>query len=154
MKKITRMRANKSCAAESSDSFLNFFERESTTTNEDADNQEIEVRKIFAIKLVREAIERILVPEVQDQSSDDQSVTSEVCTEENFKESDTKNEECDKASESDKGSITRENIGSPDKRKMEGQITNKAAKKAPKHWSNLKRWIILQQFIKEAMELE
>lgn len=77
MKKITRMRANKSCAAESSDSFLNFFERESTTTNEDADNQEIEVRKIFAIKLVREAIERILVPEVQDQSSDDQSVTSE-----------------------------------------------------------------------------
>ncbi|OIT27809.1 PREDICTED: uncharacterized protein LOC109213455 [Nicotiana attenuata] len=97
---------NKSCAAESSVSFLNFFERESVTTNQDADNQEIEVRKIFAIKIVREAIERILIPEVQDQSSDDQSVTSEVCTEENFKESDTKNEECDKASQSDEGSIS------------------------------------------------
>lgn len=68
---------NKSCAAESSDSFLSFSERESMTTNQDANSQEVEARKLLAIKLVREAIERILLPEVQDQSSDNQSVTTE-----------------------------------------------------------------------------
>lgn len=46
-------------------------------TNNDSENQEIEIRKLFAIKLVREAIEKILLPEIQDQTSDDQSVTSE-----------------------------------------------------------------------------
>ncbi|XP_055809211.1 calmodulin binding protein PICBP-like [Solanum dulcamara] len=139
---------NKSCAAESSDSFLSFSERESMTTNQDANSQEIEARKLLAIKLVREAIERILLPEVQDQSSDNQSVTSEVCTEENSNESDTKNEECDKA-----GNITRENTGSPEKQENEEQVTNKAEKKAPTHWSNLKRWILLQRFIKELEKL-
>lgn len=64
-------------------------------------------------------------------------------------ESDTKNEECDKASDSDEESITRDNIGSPHKQKTEGQVTNKAEKKTRKHWSNLKRWILLQRFIKE-----
>lgn len=44
----------------------------SEATNE-SETQEIELRKLFAVKLVREAIERILLPEVQDQSSDDQS---------------------------------------------------------------------------------
>ncbi|KAJ8534472.1 hypothetical protein K7X08_016200 [Anisodus acutangulus] len=130
----------KFCAAESSYSLLKFSERESMTTNQDADSQGVEARKFLAIKLVREAIERILLPEVQDQSSDNQSVT--ICTEENFKESNTKNE-------SDEGSITRENIGSPEKQKTEGQVTNEA----PKYWSNLKRWILLQRFIKELEKL-
>ncbi|KAK4734243.1 hypothetical protein R3W88_008504 [Solanum pinnatisectum] len=70
---------NKSCAAESSDSFLSCSERESMTTNQDANNQEIEARNLLAIKL-------------------------------KSNESDTKNEECDKAYKSDEGSITRENI--------------------------------------------
>ncbi|KAJ8570438.1 hypothetical protein K7X08_037410 [Anisodus acutangulus] len=68
---------HKFCAAESSCSLLKFSERESMTTNQDADNQGVEARKFLAIKLVREAIERILLPEVQDQSSDNQSVASE-----------------------------------------------------------------------------
>ncbi|KAJ8570446.1 hypothetical protein K7X08_037418 [Anisodus acutangulus] len=68
---------HKFCAAESSYSLLKFSERESMTTNQDADNQGVEARKFLAIKLVREATERILLPEVQDQSSDNQSVTSE-----------------------------------------------------------------------------
>ncbi|KAJ8570443.1 hypothetical protein K7X08_037415 [Anisodus acutangulus] len=68
---------HKFCAAESSYSLLKFSERESMTTNQDADNQGVEARKFLAIKLVREAIERILLPEVQDQSSDNQSVASE-----------------------------------------------------------------------------
>ncbi|MCD7452131.1 hypothetical protein HAX54_015148 [Datura stramonium] len=130
---------NKSCVEESSNSFLKFSERESMTTNQDVDNQEIEARKLLAIKLVREAIERILLPEVQDRSSNNQSVTSEVCIEENFKESDTNNEECDEATESDEGNITRENSDNPEKQKNDEQVTNKAEKKAPKHWINLKR---------------
>lgn len=44
-----------------------------TENNNETETQEIELRKLFAVKLVREAIERILLPEVQDQSSDDQS---------------------------------------------------------------------------------
>ncbi|XP_049376086.1 calmodulin binding protein PICBP-like [Solanum verrucosum] len=143
----------KSCAAESSDSFLSFSERESMTTNQDANNQEIETRKLLAVKLVREAIKRILLPEVQDQSSDNQSVTSEVCTEENSNKSDTKNEECDKASKSDEGNVTRDNTGCPEKQENEELVTNKAEKKVPTHWSNLKRWIILQRFIKELEKL-
>ncbi|KAK4725410.1 hypothetical protein R3W88_028189 [Solanum pinnatisectum] len=135
--------SNKSCAAESSDSFLSFSKRESMTTKQDANNQEIEARKLLAVKLVREAIERILLPEVQDHSSDNQLVTSE----------DTKNEECDKASKSDEGNVTRANTGSSEKQENEERVTNKAEKKAPTHWSNLKRWIILQRFIKELEKL-
>ncbi|KAK6780198.1 hypothetical protein RDI58_022382 [Solanum bulbocastanum] len=86
------------------------------TTRQDANNQEIEARKLLAVKLVREAIERILLPEVQDHSSNnDHLVTSEVCTEENSNESDTKNEECDKASKSNEGNVTRDNTGCPEK---------------------------------------
>ncbi|KAM3309404.1 hypothetical protein P3S67_011148 [Capsicum chacoense] len=144
---------NKTCPAESSDSFSSFSESDLMTTNQDADNQETEVRKLLAIKLVREAIERILLQEVQDQSSDNQSsVTSEVCTDEDFKESDTKNEEHDKAFESDERNITGENTGSPEKQKK-GHVTSEAEKKAPKNWSNLKRWILLQRFIKELEKL-
>ncbi|KAK4725406.1 hypothetical protein R3W88_028185 [Solanum pinnatisectum] len=76
-----------------------------------------------------------------------------VCTEENSNESDTKNEECDKASKSDEGNVTRDNTGSPEKQENEERVTNKAEKKAPTHWSNLKRWIILQRFIKELEKL-
>ncbi|KAH0721280.1 hypothetical protein KY290_006203 [Solanum tuberosum] len=131
---------NKSCAAESSDSFLSCSERESMTANQDANNQETEAQ-------------------VQDQSSDNQSATSEgthyttVCTEENSNESDTKREQCDKAFESDEENIIRENAGSPEKQENEERVTNKAEKKAPTHWSNLKRWIILQRFIKELEKL-
>ncbi|XP_015089487.1 calmodulin binding protein PICBP-like [Solanum pennellii] len=143
--------SNKSCAAESSNSFLSCSERESMTTNQDANNQEIEARKLLAVKLVREAIERILLAEVQDHSSDDQLVTSEVCNEKNSNESDTKNEECDKT---DEGIVIRENINSPHEiQENEERVMNKAEKKAPTHWSNLKRWIILQRFIKELEKL-
>ncbi|PHU17101.1 hypothetical protein BC332_12796 [Capsicum chinense] len=66
--------ANKSPSTEGSDSGSDFAEREMIPANEDAETQEIELRKLFTIKLVREEIEKILLPEVQ---SDNQSVTSE-----------------------------------------------------------------------------
>ncbi|KAK4371391.1 hypothetical protein RND71_010866 [Anisodus tanguticus] len=86
--------ANKSPSAESS-------ERELIPAYEDAESQEIELRKLFTIKLVREAIEKILLPEVQ---SDSQSVTSESSADqESFETShsqDSKNEEADAGSKS------------------------------------------------------
>ncbi|KAK6791506.1 hypothetical protein RDI58_010587 [Solanum bulbocastanum] len=89
----------KSCAAESSDLFLSFLERESMTTKQDANNQEIEA----------------------------------LCTEENSNESDTKNEECDKASKSDEGNVTRDNTGTPKKQENEERVKNKAEKKTLTH---------------------
>ena len=55
---------------------------------DDATSQEMEIRKMFAIKLVREAIEKILLPEVQD----DQSTTSEVILEQDLSEKNKKQE--------------------------------------------------------------
>ncbi|KAK4716331.1 hypothetical protein R3W88_014669 [Solanum pinnatisectum] len=145
---------NKSCAAESSDSFLSFSERESMTTKQDANSQEIEARKLLAIKLVREAIERILFQKFKITHHIINYVHyTTMCTEENSNESDTKNEECDKASKSTDGNVTRDNTGSPEKQENEERVTNKAKKKVPTRWSNLKRWIILQRFIKELEKL-
>ncbi|KAK6786423.1 hypothetical protein RDI58_014948 [Solanum bulbocastanum] len=76
-----------------------------------------------------------------------------MCSEENSNELDTKNEECDKASKSDEGNVTRDNTGSPEKQENEERVTNKVEKKETTHWRNLKRWIILQRFIKELEKL-
>ncbi|CAA0812805.1 calmodulin binding [Striga hermonthica] len=118
----------------------------------DSENQEIELRKMFAIKLVREAIEKILLPEVQDQTSDDQSVTSEstprmgnierdqtpAITEQNHEESNA----FDKKADREEGRLIND-------KSSFGQVIKKSEKKAPKHWSNLKKWILLQKFIRE-----
>lgn len=140
--------ANKSPSAESSDSCSDFAERELIPANEDAESQEIELRKLFTIKLVREAIEKILLPEVQ---SDNQSVTSESSADqESFEIShsqDSKNEEADAGSKP-KTPYT-EDIGSSKKEITRKEVKNNSEKRAPKHWSNLKKWILLQRFVKE-----
>lgn len=138
------------------------------------ENQEIEVRKLFAIKLVREAIEKILLPEVQDQVSDDQSVTSESAPRaelvENNQSKVFNQEDCgDNNADVEKAStasipieerhIADDASGSeikvtldvpphPEIVKTEKKLVSKSEKKAPKHWSNLKKWILLQKFIK------
>ncbi|XP_073043148.1 uncharacterized protein [Primulina eburnea] len=124
----------------------------------DSGTREIEIQKLFAIKLVREAIEKILLPEVQDVLS----VTSENISP---KESPEKKQNEDYPEESD---------GDPDADKGKGCVPStseemspivedsfsvkmvktkstisKSDKKAPKHWSNLKKWILLQRFIRE-----
>ncbi|MCD7459287.1 hypothetical protein HAX54_040546 [Datura stramonium] len=140
--------ANKSPSAESSSSCSDFAERELIPANEDAESQEIELRKLFTIKLVREAIEKILLPEVQ---SDNQSVTSESSVDqESFEMShsqDSKNEEADAGSKP-KTPYT-EDIGSSKKEITRKEVKNNSEKRAPKHWSNLKKWILLQRFVKE-----
>ncbi|KAK2967359.1 hypothetical protein RJ640_027636 [Escallonia rubra] len=138
----------------------------------DAASQEIELRKMFAIKLVREAIEKILLPEVQDPASDTQSTTSEVIsdqvllekndgegaqetistpaesTEYNPREGDI-NKAADDASLDAKlvSQITTSNSG-PEEEKAT-KVANKSNKQAPKSWSYLKKFILLRRFIKE-----
>ncbi|XP_060182681.1 calmodulin binding protein PICBP-like isoform X1 [Lycium barbarum] len=139
--------ANKSPSVESSDSPSDFSERETIPTNEDAECQEIELRKLFTIKLVREAIEKILLPEVQ---SDNQSVTSESSADQEPFEmnqiQDSKNEEADAGSKSKTPNT--EEISGSEKETARKEVKNNSEKRAPKHWSNLKKWILLQRFVK------
>lgn len=65
-------------ANRSSDAYLEPSYSDIGLENQEPANQEIEVRKLFAIKLVRNAIEKILLPEVQDQLSESQSITSDI----------------------------------------------------------------------------
>ncbi|CAK9150329.1 unnamed protein product [Ilex paraguariensis] len=131
----------------------------------DRANQEIEIRKMFAIKLVREAIEKILLPEVQDQSSDDQSTTSDAVSEhdslennqgegstkESFRENEIDNNEVegDISADPKEESLTADNIRSQDEQKQATKVGNKSDKQTPKSWSNLKKWILLKRFVKE-----
>nr|NP_001275407.1 PNCBP [Solanum tuberosum]AAL48201.1 PNCBP [Solanum tuberosum] len=140
--------ASKLPSAGSSDSCSDFAEREMIPANEDAESQEIELRKLFTIKLVREAIEKILLPEVQ---SDNQSVTSESSVDQESFEmnqiQDSKNEEVDAGSMSK--TVNTKDVGGSKKEITPKEVKNKSEKRAPKHWSNLKKWILLQRFVKE-----
>ncbi|KAL1555364.1 calmodulin binding protein PICBP-like [Salvia divinorum] len=115
----------------------------------DSEAQEVELRKMFAVKLVREAIEKILLPEVQDQASDDQSVMSETTPRPELMEED-KNRAF--IQENDMKSA-KGNVSSDLKEAtvVAGDVeeVRNSEKKAPKHWSNLKKWILLQRFIRE-----
>ncbi|CAN4106634.1 unnamed protein product [Withania somnifera] len=140
--------ANKSPSAESSDSCSDFAKRELIPANKDAESQEIELRRLFTIKLVREPIEKILLPEVQ---SDNQSVTSESSVDqESFERSyslDIKNEDTDAGSRSKTPNT--EDIGGSKKEITQIEVKNKSDKRGPKHWINLKKWILLQRFVKK-----
>ncbi|PHT53161.1 hypothetical protein CQW23_07623 [Capsicum baccatum] len=133
--------ANKSPSTEGSDSGSDFAERETIPANEDAETQEIELRKLFTIKIVREAMEKILLPEVQ---SDNQSVTSESSAD----------QESAEISHGQGGGcrIQVKNSGYRRHWRLKGgdkRVKSKSDKRAPKHWSNLKKWILLQRFVKE-----
>ncbi|GAA0163579.1 hypothetical protein LIER_39622 [Lithospermum erythrorhizon] len=115
-------------------------------------NQDIELRKVLAIKLVREAIEKILLPEVPDQSSDDQSTTSEATSEQDLSEQIHAEENLKESkSETDDTKEPGSCVVSKDENqqvKTLKKLEDKSEKKGPKHWSNLKKWIILQRFVK------
>lgn len=141
--------------------------------SDDVECQEVELRKVFAIKMVREAIEKILLPEVQDQSSDDQSTSNETVSEQGLVEK--KQDEdwgsqifnsfgstiedpayCSSNKVMYEISLTQEGaaLGSTQElnsetEKKEPKIEKRAEKQAPKRWSNLKKWIVLQRFVKE-----
>lgn len=126
------------------------------------ESQEVELRKMFAIKLVREAIEKILLPEVQDQSSDDQSVTSDIVDgkgeEPRISTSTDSARDCTMDSKSnmikEEVSFSQEgrslgitNVSEPENEKT--ALKAQSEKKTPKGWSNLKKLILLKRFVKE-----
>ncbi|KAK1428879.1 hypothetical protein QVD17_17719 [Tagetes erecta] len=107
-------------------------DKKSETKDFDDDvNQETEIRKMFAIKLVRDAIEKILLPEVQD---DDQSTTSEVIPEQDTSE---QNEITSDRKEESPAPVVEEKPGT------------KTEKGAPDRWSYLKKVILLTKFVRE-----
>ncbi|XP_076919675.1 uncharacterized protein LOC143580578 isoform X2 [Bidens hawaiensis] len=97
---------------------------------DDAASQETELRKMFAIKLVRNAIEKILLPEVQD----DQSTTSEVISEQDLSE---KTEISSDLKDESLAPVT------------EQKPAKKTEKDTPSRWSHLKKVILLTKFVKE-----
>ncbi|KAI3811734.1 hypothetical protein L1987_21463 [Smallanthus sonchifolius] len=106
-------------------------EQKSETKDFDAAaSQETEIRKMFAIKLVRDAIEKILLPEVQD----DQSVTSEVISEQDLSQ---KSEIQSDHKEESPAPVTEE------------KPAMKTEKITPNRWSYLKKVILLKRFVKE-----
>uniref|UniRef100_A0A5B6ZD72 Calmodulin-binding domain-containing protein n=1 Tax=Davidia involucrata TaxID=16924 RepID=A0A5B6ZD72_DAVIN len=141
--------------------------------NHDADNQEIEQHKVYAIKLVREAIEKILLPEVQDQPSDNQSTTSDIISDQELLEknhgeggessisayTDSAKDnfrECDNNKVGDVISLdpkesrpAADNISVPEEEKTASKVGNKSEKQTPSNWSYLKKFILLKRFIKE-----
>ncbi|KAJ9544034.1 hypothetical protein OSB04_023741 [Centaurea solstitialis] len=109
---------------------------------DDAISQETEIRKMFAIKLVREAIEKILLPEVQD----DQSTTSEVISEKTLSEN---SQNGDEITSDPKDEPQADNDKAEEQSVMEEQVEKKTEKRAPKSWSYLKKVILLSKFVKE-----
>ncbi|KAL8213752.1 hypothetical protein R6Q57_003201 [Mikania cordata] len=97
---------------------------------DDAASQETEIRKMFAVKLVRDAIEKILLPEVQD----DQSTTSEVISEQDSSE---KSE-----IQSDQKEVSLASVANE-------KTSAKPDKETPSRWSHLKKVILLTKFVKE-----
>ncbi|XP_074371579.1 uncharacterized protein LOC141712507 [Apium graveolens] len=142
---------------------------ETDAENQTQESKALELRKIFAIKLVREAIEKILLPEVEDQTSDMVSITSEVASDEEHPEKnhdrcedesstrtneiierhlrETENSEPgeDKSFNAKKPSNTEVGVSVP----REDQISKKSVKKALKGWSNLRKIVLLRRFVTE-----
>ncbi|CAI9782825.1 unnamed protein product [Fraxinus pennsylvanica] len=135
--------------------------------NSDCETQDVEVRKLFAVKLVRDAIEKILLPEVQDQTSDDQSMTSdsthehelfeknqdEGCVQESSREYEPDKGEGNAPADLKEVGVADTDISGQKMVHTDKKFGSKSQKKAPKHWSNLKKWILLQRFIKELEKL-
>lgn len=125
--------------------------------NQEPANQEIEVRKLFAIKLVRNAIEKILLPEVQDQLSESQSITSDIVEDQEIpgKDQQAPSEGCHEGNDNtaaDPRALDHtgaSSLSEPDGKNLQTNSGKNPDRKSPSNWSNLKRWILLQRFVKE-----
>ncbi|XP_059646224.1 uncharacterized protein LOC132291125 [Cornus florida] len=164
--------ANTLPAQRSSGLCPNFSDSDLGIEDHDTVSQDIELRKIYAIKLVREAIEKILLPEVPDQLSDNKSITSGVTSDQELLDNNhgdgeelsiltstvsakDSSEECGHDEVRDnilldpkETRLAADNISSPEEKRTASQVRNNSDKQAPKSWSNLKKLILLKRFIK------
>ncbi|KAA8517188.1 hypothetical protein F0562_017485 [Nyssa sinensis] len=167
--------ANTLAASKSSGSFpgLVVSDQNICMENHDADNQEIEQNKAYAIKLVREAIEKILLPEVQDQPSDNQSTGSDIISDQelfeknhgevgepsistytdsakgNFRECGNNKVGNGISFDPKESTPAADNISVPEEEKTALKVRNKSENQTPNNWSYLKKFILLRRFIKE-----
>lgn len=138
----------------------NFSEMDQDVDKDDAaDEQKVELQRIEAIKLVEEAIDEIVLPEILDSTNNHLS-TSDIIPDEG--PSEEKLDERAKPFVSNcKDSFKVSHKGCPEEKWLtsgdmstqeEGTITANAGKnqnrEMPRGWSNLKKWILLKRFIK------
>lgn len=124
-------------------------------------NQKIELHKIDAIQMVQEAFDEILLPEIQDHSSDDHSITSGVESYQEFSEhrdeewrnSNSTHSSSNNISESRAEALLRTESAFPlIEEKTSSKVGDISKQKNFKSWSNLRRIIILNRFFK-ALEM-
>ncbi|KAF5737657.1 hypothetical protein HS088_TW13G00545 [Tripterygium wilfordii] len=113
----------------------------SPDTNQDMkmENHYDELHRNDVIKLVEEAIDEIPLPDSQDDSPDDQSVTSETTTEEESLRLEH--------GEGQKLHISTTIDNSKEEPKIK-TVENKSKPQLHKNWSNLKKIILLKRFVK------
>ncbi|KAK1576960.1 hypothetical protein Q3G72_017887 [Acer saccharum] len=127
----------------------------------DAGDQKFELWQNDAVKLVQEAFDKIL-SEIPDNSADDQSISSDITSEEDLLEKNqsdggersiTSSFECTKESvkqipeESEVEAID-VNSKTSEEEKAASKQENKSSQQISKNWSNLKKVIILKRFVK------
>ncbi|KAG2683564.1 hypothetical protein I3760_10G036400 [Carya illinoinensis] len=126
----------------------------------EADKQNVDLHRTEAIKLVEEAIDEILLPEIQDHLTNDEFSTSEMIQDKGLSEekvseggkpflSNCKNGfmESHRTAPGEKW-LTSGNISTQEKEKTELNVGKKSNKEMPSSWSTLKKWILLKRFIK------
>lgn len=93
-----------------------------------------------AVKLVQEAFDQILLPEIQELSSDDRSVTSGISSDHEISEQGQV--------DAKERTVGAENTGSLKEEKTSSKAGDKPDQKASKSWSNLKKIIVFKRFVK------
>lgn len=122
--------------------------------NDNERNQKIELHQIDAIQLVQEAFDEILLPEIQDHSYDDHSVTSGIGSDQDLSEHRHEELSNSNSTYSAKDDVL-ESTGktlirteSTKEEKTSSTVGDISEQKTPKSWSNLKKVIILKRFFK------
>ncbi|KAK2651981.1 hypothetical protein Ddye_011837 [Dipteronia dyeriana] len=138
--------------------------------NQITSSQKIERQHIEAIKLIEQAIDDIPLPEIQD-STGDQSIPGNKISEQDFQKkhvessgiflSNSSDSAEDSFRESNNTKVKQgstldpketwlhsNNISAPEESETEVKLVNKSKQQTQKSWSNLKKMILLQRFIK------
>uniref|UniRef100_F6HLN8 Calmodulin-binding domain-containing protein n=1 Tax=Vitis vinifera TaxID=29760 RepID=F6HLN8_VITVI len=151
------------------DACQDFSETNPDMEDNGADCQKIELCQIDAIRLVEEAIDGILLPETQDNLSDDHSVTSDTNSDQEISETNhgkdkernipaspspakdgfrELNEIHGRVADPEQTLLKHDNTTVQVREKTIFKVEDKPSQKMRKSWSNLKKVILLKKFIK------
>ncbi|XP_031274300.1 calmodulin binding protein PICBP-like, partial [Pistacia vera] len=150
---------------------LSVSNQETIVDNKNRSSRKIELDQIEAIKLIEEAIDEIQLPEIQDDSPDDQSITGNVnpemeaqkkhgedgelfilttndTAEDTYRESKNRKSDHLKTVDQREPWLNSNNTNAPEEPETIPKLGNKSKPQMQKSWSNLKKLILLQKFIK------